>query len=223
MFKSKVRSIVVPQSEHGRLSGTLAAMWGNDNFDKPAVDFTSFVRGVALHDWHYGVIDNLPISEASENDWLKTTRRGVEYWFDDPITDIVVKLHIKRLVSGQNTPERKGLINRIELRISERLPQTHFSREQFEWADKITRFCDHLAFDFSFEEPIEHTVSVYSKTTTNKKTPLTYKIKPGGKIEVAPWPFSVDTFSGIIIGYQQADYPETLTPEVVRFQVYRRT
>jgi hypothetical protein len=52
MFKSKVRPIAIPQYEHGRLTGTLAAMWGNDDIDRPVIDFASFVRGVALHDWH---------------------------------------------------------------------------------------------------------------------------------------------------------------------------
>jgi hypothetical protein len=44
----------------------------------------------------------------------------------------------------------------------------------------------------------------------------------GGWVEVGPWPFSVDAISGIIIGYQQAGYPEELTPEVVPFQICRR-
>jgi hypothetical protein len=220
MFKSKVRPIVISQYEHGRLAGTLAAIWGNNDFDRPVIDFLAFVRGVTLHDWHYGVIDNLPIGEGSEDDWLATVRKGVAYWIDDPITDIVVKLHIKRLLNGRNTRDTEILMNHIELRITERVPQTPFSRQQFEWADKITRFCDQLAFDFSFETPMEATYSVYTKVNTNQETSVSYKIKPGGQIEVTPWPFSVNTFSGIMIGYQQADYPETLTPEVVHFHVH---
>ena len=100
MFKSKVRPIVISQYEHGRLAGTLAAMWGNDDFDKPVIDFTSFVWGVTLHDWHYGVVDNVPIGEANEADWLAMVRKGVDHWFDDPITDIVTKLHMRRLLAG---------------------------------------------------------------------------------------------------------------------------
>jgi hypothetical protein len=220
MFKSKVRPIIITQYEHGRFAGTLAALWGNNDFDRPVIDFASFVRGVALHDWHYGVIDNSPIGEATEADWLAMVRKGVDLWFDDPITDIVAKLHLKRLLSGRNTPETNSLINRIKLRITERLPQTGFSRQQFEWADKITRFCDQLAFDFSFEEPKEGTQSIFAKVNTTKETPISYKIKPGGNVEIDPWPFSVNAFSGIIIGYQQSGYPEKLTPEVVHFQVH---
>ena len=223
MFKSKVRSINIPQYEHGRLAGTFALLWGNDDFDQPALDFASFVRGVALHDWHYGIIDNLPIGEAKEADWLATARQGVAYWFDDPITDIVAKLHLKRLLARHGSAETDELANQIELRIAERMPHTLFARAQFEWADKITCFCDQLAFDFSFEEPVEDRLSVFSEQNTHQDTSIAYSIKPGGKVQVGPWPFSVDSFSGIITGYQQAGYPDKLTPEIIHFQVYKRT
>ena len=222
MFKSKMRPIVIPQYEHGRLTGTLASQWGNADFDRPAIDFAAFVRGVALHDWHYGILDNLPITEGSEADWLALTEKGVEYWFDDPTTDIVAKLHLKRLLSGRNTPETEALINRIEVRITERLPQTGYSRRQFDWADKITRFCDQLAFDFSFEAPTKNVYPVYAKANAPEETPLHYSIKPGGHVEIDPWPFSVDSLSGVLIGYQRAGFPETLTPEVIPFKVGKR-
>lgn len=172
MFKSKVRPINVPQYEHGRLAGTFASLWGNEDYDKPVIDFASFVQGVALHDSHYGIVDNLPISEANEADWLEMTRKRVEYWFEDPITDLVAKLHLGRLLNRQESPETEGLINLIELRIAERLPHTRFSQEQFEWADKITRFCDRLAFDFSFEASRENSRSVYAKANSSKETPI---------------------------------------------------
>jgi hypothetical protein len=220
MFRSKVRALIIPQYEHGRLAGTLASLWGNEDFARPAIDFTSFIKGVTLHDWHYGVVDDLAIGGVSEVEWLDMVRKGIEYWFDDPITDIVAKLHLRRLVSGRNLPEADTLLNLVELRIIERLPSTSFSREQFEWADTITRYCDNLAFDFSFEKPVEKSSAVYARANSRKETPITYAIKPGGEIVVEPWPFSVEAFSGIIIGYHQAGYPETLTPEIVPFRVY---
>lgn len=219
MFKSKMRPIIIPQYEHSRLAGTLAAMWGNDDFEKPVIDFIPFVRGVTLHDWHYGVVDNLPIGATNEADWLAMVQKGVEYWFDDPITDIVTKLHIKRLLSRQKILNTEELINRLESRIEERLSQTDFSHQQFEWADKITQFCDQLAFDFSFEKPSRDTWTVYTQENSSQETTISYEIKSGGKIEVAPWPFSADRFSGIIIGYQQTSFPTTLTPEVIHFQI----
>ena len=217
MFKSKVRPINIPQYEHGRLSGMFASLWGNKEFDKPVVDFASFVQGVTLHDWHYGPIDKLPIGEASPADWLAMVRRGVDYWFADPTIDIVAKLHLRRLLSGQELSDVTDFINLIELRIVERLPQTGFSREQFEWADKITGFCDHLAFDFSFEEPIEDTRSIYAKVNSSEETPLTYTISPAGEIKIEPWPFAVSSFSGLIIGYERGEYPDQLQPKVIPY------
>ena len=79
MFKSKTRSIIIPQSEHGRLSGILASLWGNESFDRPAFNFAAFVEGVILHDWNYGLIDTLSIMEADEEEWgvLSTDDRPV--------------------------------------------------------------------------------------------------------------------------------------------------
>ena len=87
MFKSKIQPLIIPQYEHGRMSGILAAHWGNDAFDRPAIDFDRWVAGVAFHDWHYGVLDNLPILEASETAWVALTRRAVVEHFDDPIVE----------------------------------------------------------------------------------------------------------------------------------------
>lgn len=217
MFRSKVRPINIPQYEHGRLAGIFALLWGNEDFDRPVIDFASFAQGVALHDWHYGPVDNLPIGEASEADWLKMAHKGAEQWFDDPITDIVAKFHLRRLLKGRESPEAGELVNRIELRIAERLPRTGFSREQFEWADRITKFCDDLAFDFSFEMPLEETSSICPGVSSSKETPLTYVIRTHGEIGIAPWPFSLPSFSGMIIGYERAGYPDQLRPKILPY------
>jgi hypothetical protein len=218
VFRSKVRSIIIPQYEHGRLAGTFASVWGNKDFERPVIDFASFVQGVALHDWHYGIIDNVAIGEAAEADWLEMVRSGANYWFNDPITDIVAKLHLKRLLNGRDLPGIDELVNLIEFRIAERLSQTRFSRKQFEWADRITEYCDQLAFDFSFEEPVKASRAVFAKENSDEEIPITYEIKPGGEIMVDPWPFSVDEFHGIITGYYQTGYPEMLTPEIIQFR-----
>ncbi|MDX1474119.1 MAG: DUF3891 family protein [Reinekea sp.] len=222
MFKSEARPINIPQYEHGRLAGIFALLWGNENFDKPAIDFASFVQGVALHDWHYGPVDNLPIREASEGEWLTMVRKGVEQWFANPTTDIVTKLHLKRLLSGRESPEISELVSQLELRLAERLPQTSFTREHFEWADRITAFCDDLAFDFSFEKPVEETLLLPTKIHSSEETPITYIIRPNGEIWVVPWPFSQPSFSGIIVGYERPGYPEKLKPKVIPYHCQLR-
>jgi len=63
MFKSKLRPIVIPQSEHAKLAGTLALLWGNTSFDLPETDWLSFIAGVGLHDRGYGYLDTSAIDE----------------------------------------------------------------------------------------------------------------------------------------------------------------
>jgi hypothetical protein len=217
VFKSKIRPIVIPQYEHGRLAGTFASLWGNQDIKRPLINFDSFVQGVTFHDWHYGVIDHLAIGESAEEDWLEIVQKGIDYWFDDPITDIIVKLHIRRLLSSQVSADRQSLIDQIEDRIAVRLPQTAVSREQFERIDRITKFCDQLAFDFCFEAPMKATLPVFTDQNASKETYIAYEIKPEGQIEISPWPFSVSGFGGFIIGYQQQNYPEILKPEMIHY------
>ncbi len=220
MFKSKTRSIIIPQSEHGRLSGMLASLWGNGAFDRPALDFAAFVDGVILHDWNYGLVDTLPIMEAGESEWLAMARRGVEHTFENPITDIVVKLHLKRLLNSHDYPERQKLARVIDAHVASRLSQTGLILADFEWADKITRFCDMVAFDFSFEQPTTETIDLYARHDTDQMTPVTYEIKPSGEIQIDPWPFSVPCYSGFIFGYQREGYPDKLCPTIIEFHLF---
>jgi len=219
MFKSKTRSIIIPQSEHGRLSGVLASLWGNDDFDRPALDFTPFVNGVILHDWNYGLVDILPIMEAVEAEWLEMAARGVNHTFDNPITDIVVKLHLKRLLNSHNYPERQKLARMIDGQVAARLPQTKFTLADFQWADKITRFCDMVAFDFSFEQPTTETIELFARRDATQTIPVTYQIKRNGVIEIDPWPLSVPRHTGFIFGYHREGYPDNLCPVIIEFYI----
>ncbi|MCB8943704.1 MAG: DUF3891 family protein [Ardenticatenaceae bacterium] len=217
MFLSKMRPIVIPQYEHGRLAGTLAQQWGNDQFDRPAMDFASFVEGVALHDWHYGFADDLPIIGADEADWVAMTRRGLGIRLADPIADVVMKLHLRRLCSYNLSPERVALMAEFDKLVAARLPETGHSRAEFEWADRITRVCDNVAFYFSFEAAVERTTTVGARV--GEETAVTCRIQPQGQIFIDPWPFATPFISGMILGYQAEGYPEQLQPVVVPFQV----
>jgi hypothetical protein len=222
MFRSKARPIVIPQYEHGRLAGILAQQWGNDNFDRPSMNFASFVEGVALHDWHYGFGDNLPIDGADEDAWLAMTRRGLALRLPDPISDIVAKLHLRRLCSYNPTAERVALMAEFDEVVQARLPETGHSRVEFDWADKITRFCDNVAFHFSFEVERELSANVGMRVNDKRETAVTYHIQPHGQIIIDPWPFAVPTISGMILGYQAEGYPDVLLPVVVPFQIIGR-
>ena len=70
MFKSKRRPIVTPQSEHLKLVGALAMLWGNDEFDMPPVERTSLIAGIGLHDRGYGFLDTASIGEMDDSEWF---------------------------------------------------------------------------------------------------------------------------------------------------------
>ena len=77
MFKSKRRQIVTPQSEHLKLVGTLAMLWGNDQFDHPPIESKSMISGMGLHDRGYGYLDNYPIGGMTAEEWLPIARRDL--------------------------------------------------------------------------------------------------------------------------------------------------
>lgn len=222
MFRSKARPIVITQYEHGRLAGTLASLWGNERFDRPGLDFGAFVEGVTLHDWGYGLVDDVPIREASEADWLTVVRKGIANRFDHPITDIVTKLHLRRLLALDISPVREALIEEIDGLVANRLPESGRTRAEFDWADKITRFCDNVAFDFSFEAPVERTYPISPRVDSNDETAVSYKLRHDGDVLIEPWPFSEPSFSGIVIGYQRESFPGNLIPVVIPYHIHGR-
>jgi hypothetical protein len=93
---------------------------------------------------------------------------------------------------------------------------------EFDWADKITRFCDNVAFHFSFEVERELSANVGMRVNDKRETAVTYHIQPHGQIIIDPWPFAVPTISGMILGYQAEGYPDVLLPVVVPFQIIGR-
>jgi hypothetical protein len=220
MFQSKIRDIVIPQYEHARLAGLLAALWGNADFDRPAIDSDSFIKGVTWHDRGYGVIDNNAIGSGSTPQWLAIQQRGIELRYEDPAADILALLHVRRLLAGEDTPERLTLGEQADARIAERMGETPNSAEQFRWADRLTWFCDMASFDFCFEQPNERQRSVYARVDDfDSSVEINLRLEPGGVIRMDPWPLSVDRYTGFITGYAAAGYPDTLEPVMVHFEI----
>lgn len=219
MFVSKKRTVVIPQHEHGRMSGMIASLWGNETFDRPRFDFDAFVMGVTLHDWGYGLIDNLPIGSAPEEDWLSVIRQGYRHPFEHPVTDVIVKLHIRRLLGFKESPDRTEAITELDSLIAHRLEESGFSLDEFNWADRITNLCDYIAFYFAFEEPIDKTFTVHPKTGIQNTIDIRIKTNLDGMILVDPWPFAVSSYQGFIFAYQQEGYPDRLNPVMRTFRI----
>jgi hypothetical protein len=211
MFKSKQRPIAIPQWEHQKLAGTLALLWGNAEFQRPPVPFDAFVTGIGLHDRAYGPLDNLPIGELPEEEWLALTRAGFEMAWADPIADLIAKMHLKRLTSYGSAPARQAMIAEMSQAIQEQLQRHGFDVVLFERIDLITNLCDKIAFDFCFEAPAKGEVRIFPRNDRDDEVAVHYRIEDG-TIDVAPWPFGVDSNTGYLVGYQLDGYPAELEP-----------
>ena len=109
MFKSKRRPIVTPQSEHLKLVGTLAMLWGNSDFDTPPIERESMILGMGTHDRGYGYLDNHPIGGMVETEWFPIARRTFYMPCSDVVADTIVKYHFRRLASHDDSAGRKAL------------------------------------------------------------------------------------------------------------------
>jgi hypothetical protein len=218
MFKSKQRPIAISQWEHQKLAGTLALLWGNAEFERPPVPFESFLAGVGLHDRAYGALDNLPIGELPEVEWLALTRAGFDMAWSDPIADLIAKMHLKRLAGYGDAPARRALAAEMAQAIEQQLRRHGLDAATFERIDRITNLCDRIAFDFCFEAPAEGTVQILPRNDRDDDVPVLFQIA-NGTIEVAPWPFGVSSLEGYLVGYQLDGYPTALEPVMVPYRV----
>lgn len=144
MFRSKRRPVVYPQAEHARLAGTIAANWRREDVPLP---FESFVRGVTLHDRGYGELDSDPIGGTTPERWAEIQTRGFRMRSGDEVTDLVVALHIRRLIGDDAT---HPLAREIDEALGDVSPEARA-------ADRITEICDKLSFAYcsgEVDEPV---------------------------------------------------------------------
>ncbi|MEJ2054130.1 MAG: DUF3891 family protein [Calditrichaceae bacterium] len=217
MFISKTRNIIIPQSQHAQLAGTVALLWGNDHFDRPEFDFDSFVTGVALHDLGHGFLDMNPIGAMDPEHSYKADAALVDSRLPDTVSDAVAHFHILRLLkySGDKTV----LIRKCEERIQKDIEKSGISREKYLWADRITEFCDFLSFDFCFDEASERTCEVYATSTDRDPLPIHLKYDGTENIYLKPWPLKVSKYDGILLGYISEGYPDKLTPVLRKYSL----
>src|SRR4051812_1521105 len=150
MFQSRRRAVVFPQVDHARFAGALALAWA----DRPELPFDSFVRGVADHDRGYGEHDVHDIDTVDDDTWVEVQRRGFAPRGDDPVVDLIVALHVRRLLS-RNDPDAYAEAEDV---IASLLPLAGVTREQADRADAITNVCDVISFEFCFESESERDV-----------------------------------------------------------------
>ncbi len=218
MFKSKRRAIVTPQSEHLRLVGTLALLWGNAHFDTPPIERSSMILGMGLHDRGYGFLDNLPIGGMRDEQWNEVARRGFYMQYSDIVADTIAKYHIRRLASHDQSAERRALTAEFSQAIEAQLQQHHLSQALFDRIDRITDFCDKVSFDFCMDVPASGEFSIYPRNNVDEEIIVRYHVEDG-VIHVTPWTFSVTRYEGYLIAYRSQGYPETLDPFILPYRL----
>jgi hypothetical protein len=220
MFKSKRRPIVTPQSEHLKLVGTLAMLWGNDEFDAPQVERTSMIAGMGQHDRGYGYLDNHPIGGMDDSEWFPIAQRTFYMPCSDIVADTIVKYHFRRLAAHGDSAGRKALAAEFSEAIDKQLAEHNLSQELFDRMDRITDLLDSLSFSFCFDAPASGEISIFPRNGETREDPVKYHVADG-VISAHPWPFAVDRYEGYLLAYQSDGYPERLDPVILPFLLKR--
>ncbi len=206
MFPSRRRPIIFPQADHARFSAAIALAWGNDDFPRPPLPFDAFVRGVALHDRGYGELDNDPLLQTPRDRWIEIQRNGFRPRGVEPIVDLIVALHVRRLVGDDPAGDE----------MAAQLPALHaaagVSEADGQAADAITNLCDSVAFDFCFEEP---------RIRDGRRHPLPGR-RPRSSSSSTRGRSCVPRLVGLVTAYEADGYPERLEPVIVPFEIVPR-
>jgi uncharacterized protein DUF3891 len=203
MFRSP-DGVVVPQAEHGRMAGAIAAVWG---LPQP-LPFGSLVRGVTLHDRGYGELDDDQIGVVEPERWVEIQRRGFGERSGDAVVDLVVALHIRRLIGDDEHPARVALAGEIEAGLPELREAAGVDEQEAHTADGVTEVCDRLSFAFCSGE-----------AATGEVRGIRYRYDGAETIALEPWPLAVPWLRGVVGGFAADGYPERLVPVVELFRV----
>jgi hypothetical protein len=206
MFRS-ARGLVVPQAEHGRMAGAIAAMWAGS----VPLPFERLVRGVTLHDRGYGELDDDPIGAVSAERWTDIQRRGFRERSGDPVVDLVVALHIRRLIGDDEQPARAALAQEIDAELPQLLAGAGTTVDDARRADGVTELCDAISFAHCTGEPDE-----------GRAAGIRFRYDGRETTTLGPWPLAVPFLNGVVGGFEADGYPERLMPVVELFRLEPR-
>jgi Protein of unknown function (DUF3891) len=203
MFRSP-RGIIVPQAEHARMAGSIAAVWG---LQQP-LPFESLVRGVTLHDRGYGELDNDEIGVVEPERWVEIQRRGFRERSGDAVVDLLVALHIRRLIGSDEQPARAELAREIDAGLPGLRAAAGVTEEAARAADGVTEVCDRLSFAFCSGE-----------AESGDARGIRYRYDGVETIALDPWPLAVPWLCGVVGGFAAEGYPQRLAPAVRLFRL----
>lgn len=211
MFRSTRRPVVFSQAEHARFSARLAGGWGNQAFERPPLAFDAFVRGVELHDRGYGELDADGIGEVPRERWLEIQRLGFEPAGDDPVVDLVVALHVHRLVS--RSPGGAEVGRELEAALPELRAAAGVGEAEARAADAITDLCDRVSFDVCFEEESRWSLPVPPRTGA-EPVEIAFAYDGTAAVTLDPWPLGPPSLNPALLGYRAEGYPARLEPVI---------
>jgi hypothetical protein len=177
------------------------------------MDFDSFVRGVALHDRGYGELDDDGLGDVPAARWVEIQQRGFAPRGDDPIVDLVVALHVHRLVSTPRDPVEAAALPEMEDALPRLRDAAGVAEADARAADAITHLCDRISFTVCFEEPSEWAQPVIPKAGA-QPIDMSFAFDGAGRATLSPWPLVVAPFSAVVAAYRADTYPQVLEPEV---------
>jgi hypothetical protein len=204
MFRSKRRPLVFTQADHARLAATIALNWR----DRPPLPFDSFVRGVADHDRGYGEHDDADIDTVDNARWVNIQRAGFTPRGEDAVVDLVVALHIRRLLSPPENGLESAALAELDGLLPALIAAAGVTREDADAADAVTDVCDRIAFAFPFEE-----------AARGEAHGISFRLDGEGRVDVEPWPLDVPLLRGLVPAFEDNGYPERLVPLVVPFEL----
>jgi hypothetical protein len=203
MFRSP-RGVIVPQAEHGRQAGAIAAAWA---LPQP-LPFESLVRGVTLHDRGYGELDDDEIGVVEPARWVEIQRRGFAERSGDAVVDLLVALHIRRLIGADEHPARVELAHEIDAALPGLRAAAGVDEQEAHDADGVTEVCDRLSFAFCSGEPVTGIVRSFR-----------YRYDGAETITLDPWPLALPALRGVVGGFAADGYPGRLVPIVELYRV----
>ena len=196
-----------PQREHARLSAALADAW-SDAFAPVRLPRARFVRGVAEHDRGYAEHDVDEIGQVTRDRWLAIQEHGFAPTRDDTVVDLVVALHVRRLVSSGDDDGSRRVLRAMDDALPALVREAGVSTDEAAAADRITNLCDRISFDFCLEQPDSDGVDVLGGDGTPVR--VAYEVDGRGTIALDPWPLDRPTLDGTVLGYAADGYPDVL-------------
>lgn len=219
MFRSRRRAVVYPQAEHARLSAAIAAAWGNEEFRPPPLPPDSFVRGVALHDRGYGELDTDEIGAVPSERWVEVQRRGFDPRGEDAVVDLVVALHVRRLVAGSRDAHEAAALVEMNGVLPRLQAAAGVGDAEAAATDSVTALCDVVSFDVCLEEPSRRVLSVVPAVGA-EPVEVRFAYDGDGLVTLEPWPLAPPSLTAVLTGYRADGYPRELDPVIspVRLQ-----